>query len=172
MRRLPNAVAGSLLSALSAFSLVAADQPETPKVPVTDTYHGVRVVDDYRWLESGDDPKVKEWSEAQNARARTFLDRMPDMAVLRSRVEHLVTGRAPSIGGFIWRAGKSFAVSLDPARKQQPWIVLLPSLASTEGMRTLVDPNALDPTGHTAFDWFVPSTDGSKLAVSLSEGGS
>ena len=39
-------------------------------------------------------------------------------------------------------------------------------------MRTLVDPNVIDPTGHTAFDWFVPSPDGDKLAVSLSEGGS
>ncbi|MFI5197565.1 MAG: prolyl oligopeptidase family protein [Thermoanaerobaculia bacterium] len=172
MRRLPSAVAGSLLSALSAFSLAAADQPETPKVPVTDTYHGVRVVDDYRWLESGDDPQVKAWSEAQNARARMFLDRLPDVSVLRSRVEHLLTGKPPSIGGFIRQAGKFFAVSLDPARKQQPWIVLLPSLTSTDGMRTLVDPNVLDPTGHTAFDWFVPSPDGGKLAVSLSEGGS
>lgn len=63
-------------------------------------------------------------------------------------------------------------MSLDPARKQQPWIVVLPSLKSTEGMRTLVDPNLIDPTGRTAFDWFVPSPDGSKLAVSLSEGGS
>jgi prolyl oligopeptidase len=63
-------------------------------------------------------------------------------------------------------------VCLDPARKQQPWIVLLPSLTSTEGMRTIVDPNVIDPTGHTAFDWFVPSPDGEKLAVSLSEGGS
>ena len=63
-------------------------------------------------------------------------------------------------------------MSLDPARKQQPWIVLLPSLTSTDGMRTLVDPNVIDPTGRTAFDWFVPSPDGGKLAVSLSEGGS
>jgi prolyl oligopeptidase len=152
--------------------MVAAAQPETPKVPVADTYNGVKIVDDYRWLESGDDPKVKEWSEAQNARARTYLDRLSDLASLRSRVEHLLTGKPPSISAFIWRAGKFFAVSLDPARKQQPWIVLLPSLTSTEGMRTLVDPNVLDPTGHTAFDWFVPSPDGGKLAVSLSEGGS
>jgi prolyl oligopeptidase len=70
------------------------------------------------------------------------------------------------------RSGKFFAVRSDPANKQQPWIVLLSSLASLDGMRTLVDPNAIDPSGGTAFDWFVPSPDGSKLAVSLSTGGS
>lgn len=168
MRCLPfTAVAASLICAIAS-----ATQPQTPRLPVSDTYHGVRVVEDYRWLENGDDPKVKAWSEAQNARARAFLDRLPGTQTLRARIEHLVTARPGSIGGLVWRGGKFFAVSLDPARKQQPWIVLLPSLTSSEGMRTLVDPNVIDPSGHTSFDWFVPSPDGSKVAVSLSEGGS
>ena len=165
----PAALLASLLCAVPA---AAATQPGTPKIPVSDTYHGVRVVDDYRWLENGDDPKVKAWSDAQNARARAFLDHLPGTAALRARIEHLLTARPASIAGLVPQAGRFFAVCLDPARKQQPWIVLLSSLTSTEGMRTLVDPNVIDPTGHTAFDWFVPSPDGSKLAVSLSEGGS
>ena len=139
---------------------------------MTDTYHGVAVVDDYRWLENGEDPKVKAWSEAQNARARAYLDRLPGLAALRARIEQLITSRPASISRPVVRGGRTFAVCFDPAKKQQPWIVLLPSLARTEGMRALVDPNALDPSGHTSFDWFVPSPDGSRLAVSLSEGGS
>ena len=154
------------------FAAAAAAQPGTTKLPVSDSYHGVAVVDDYRWLENGEDPIVKAWSEAQNRHARAFLDRLPGASALRSRIEHLVTARPASIGGLVWRAGKAFAVCSDPARKQQPWIVLLPSLASAEGVRTLVDPNVIDPGGHTSFDWFVPSPDGSRLAVSISEGGS
>ena len=38
----------------------------TPKKPVTDTYQGVQVVDDYRWLENSGDPAVRQWAEAQN----------------------------------------------------------------------------------------------------------
>jgi prolyl oligopeptidase len=163
------AVAALLLSAVPA---AAATQPGTPKIPVSDTYRGVSVVDDYRWLENGDDPKVKAWSDAQSARARAVLDHLPGTPALRARIEHLLMARPASIAGLVPRPGRVFAVCQDPARKEQPWIVLLPSLTSTEGMRTLVDPNAIDPTGHTAFDWFVPSPDGSKLAVSLSEGGS
>ncbi len=155
-----------------AASSALAAQPATPKVPVSDAYHGVRVVDNYRWLENGDDPKVQAWSDAQNARARAILDHLQGRDALRARIEHLLTARPASIAGIVPQAGRFFAVCLDPARKQQPWIVLLPSLTSTEGMRTLVDPNVVDPAGHTAFDWFVPSPDGEKLAVSLSEGGS
>ncbi|MFI5120814.1 MAG: prolyl oligopeptidase family protein [Thermoanaerobaculia bacterium] len=162
-------VSASLLCAVPA---LAATQPGTPKIPVSDTYHGVRVVDPYRWLENGDDPKVKAWSDAQSARARAYLDNVPGTQALRARVEHLLTARPASITRLVPRAGRFFAVCRDPARKQQPWIALLPSLTSTEEMRTLVDPNVIDPTGHTAFDWFVPSPDGTKLAVSLSEGGS
>jgi len=51
--------------------------PATPKRPVTDEYHGVTVTDDYRWLENWDDPEVKQWSAAQNARTREYLDRLP-----------------------------------------------------------------------------------------------
>ena len=46
--------------------------PDTPKRPATDEYHGVKVVDDYRWLEKWDYPAVKQWSAAQNARTRAY----------------------------------------------------------------------------------------------------
>jgi prolyl oligopeptidase len=38
--------------------------------------------------------------------------------------------------------------------------------------KVLVDPNQLDQKGTTAIDWFEPSLDGKKIAVSLSKGGS
>jgi prolyl oligopeptidase len=162
----------ALAAALAFGASPAAAQPATPKIPMTDTYHGVKVVDDYRWLENGDNPKVKAWSAAQNARSRSFLDQLPGRKALGARIEHLVTSRPASISGPVLRGGRTFAWCFDPAHKQQPWIVLLPSLASVEGMRAVVDPNALDASGHTAVDWFVPSPDGSRIAVSLSQGGS
>src|SRR5262249_15367113 len=36
----------------------------------------------------------------------------------------------------------------------------------------VLDPNELDAKGTTAIDWFVPSLDGKRVAVSLSKGGS
>ncbi|HVP48367.1 MAG TPA: hypothetical protein VMT32_17355, partial [Bryobacteraceae bacterium] len=52
---------------LAGASILAAQPPATPKRPVTDIYHGVRVTDDYRWLEDFSNPEVKAWSDAQNA---------------------------------------------------------------------------------------------------------
>ena len=91
MRRL-DALA-SLLLASAAAGLggprPSGGPPPTAKVPVTDVYHGVRVVDDYRWLENGDDPKVKQWSDAQNAWARASLDHLPGVDALRAQVTRI-----------------------------------------------------------------------------------
>ena len=35
------------------------------------------MVDDYRWLENGDDPKVKAWVAAQNAYSQAYLSKLP-----------------------------------------------------------------------------------------------
>ena len=73
---------------VSALALRAAGPPplpDTPKKPVTDEYHGVKVVDNYRWLDSADDPAVKKWTEAQNKHTRAILDQFPQMAALQKR---------------------------------------------------------------------------------------
>ena len=56
--------------------------------------------------------------------------------------------------------------------KQQPMLALMGLSADPAKARILLDPNMLNPNGGTAIDWFVPSPDGSLVAVSLSEGGS
>ena len=81
---------------LAGFAAFAADDllpvPATPKRPVTDEYHGVKVVDDYRWLEAASDPDVRQWSDAQNTRARAWLDRLPMRAEIASRLKQLYAG--------------------------------------------------------------------------------
>src|ERR1044072_6217080 len=52
--------------------------------PVTDVYHGVKVVDDYRWLEDWNDPAVRAWSEGQKAHARYVLDPLPGVDRIRA----------------------------------------------------------------------------------------
>jgi len=79
----------ALLFGAGAVLAGPAGPPAAPRVPVTDEYHGVKVVDDYRWLENGNDPKVKEWSAAQNAWARAYLDRLPGRDILRAEVTRL-----------------------------------------------------------------------------------
>src|SRR5262245_1444901 len=52
----------------------ASAYPVAERHPVTDTYGEVKVVDDYRWLEDGKDPKVVAWTAAENQLTRSRLD--------------------------------------------------------------------------------------------------
>src|SRR5439155_25234013 len=97
-----------------ALLLAAAALPHTPKKPVTHTYQGVKVVDDYEWLENESDAKVKKWSDAQNAAARAFLDKIPGREALRKRVDALVRETSASIYGIVDRRGRLFAGRFDP----------------------------------------------------------
>ena len=55
------------LSALAIGLTISHAQtlPATPKRPVTDTYFGKAVVDNYRWLEDMNSPETKAWFKAQ-----------------------------------------------------------------------------------------------------------
>jgi prolyl oligopeptidase len=144
--------------------------PEAPKVAAVDVYRDVRVSDDYRWLEDWNDPKVKAWSEAENAFARKVLDAAPNRDAIRARVEHLMGDSSPSWGSVTARKGTYFAMERRPP-KQQPYLVVLKSLDDAKSARVLVDPATMDPSGGTSIGWFVPSPDGKLVAVSLAQAG-
>ena len=64
-----------------------------------------------------------------------------------------------------------FGFYIDPQR-QQPALVVMNAAGDPASRRALIDPNVMDPAGHTAIDWYAASRDGSKVAVSLSKNGS
>ncbi|MFA6044663.1 MAG: prolyl oligopeptidase family serine peptidase, partial [Phycisphaerales bacterium] len=160
----------SALLALAPFAF-AGGPPKTPKHPVTDELHGIKIVDDYRWLEDWNDPAVKAWSDAQNTYARTVLDQMPSADAVRKDVTAILSAASVSYGSISPRGSQVFALKRQPP-KQQPFVVVMPSVDHPDQERVVVDPVALDPSGGTSMDWFEPSPDGSLIAVSLSKGGS
>ena len=145
--------------------------PDTPKHPVTDEYHGVRVTDDYRWLENWDDPAVKQWSAAENARTREYLDHLPERAAIRSRVAQLISAGSATYYDLQFRAGLLFAMRYQPPQ-QQPVLVVMRSPDDPVGAKIVVDPNAASAKGSLAIDFYVPSFGGKYVAVAMSENGS
>jgi prolyl oligopeptidase len=144
---------------------------QTPKKPVTDEYQGVKIQDDYQWLEKDDDPAVKAWSDAQNQRARKYLDQLPDRAAIEKQLTDWYAKTSPSYSGIVSRPGILFAFKFQPP-KQQQMLVTLSSADDLKSEKVVLDPNKLDATGKTAIDWFVPSRDGKYVAMSISQGGS
>jgi prolyl oligopeptidase len=158
-------------TAAAALAVVIPPPPPTPKDTTVDVIHGVKIADPYRWLENWSDPKVVKWSNAQNARARAYLDALPSQTPIKARLEKLITATSPQFYDLEPRGTRVFATYSDP-KLQQPMLVTLDAAADPKSRKALVDPNVLDPSGHIAIDWFVPSNDGTKVAVSLSRNGS
>ena len=145
--------------------------PFDRKNPASDTYHGVVVVDEHRWLEEGGHPAVKEWSQEQNRRTRDHLDAIADRTGIHACLTELYARITPSYGGLVPRPGRLFALKFQPP-SQQRLLITLNSVNDPASEQIVLDPNALDPKGQVAIDWFVPSPDGNLVAVCLSEYGS
>jgi len=172
MRILFSLVIAGAVSVVALLNLPGAGPvPQTPKKPVTDEYQGVKVEDDYQWLEQDNDPAVKAWSDAQSRRTRQYLDKLPDRAAIEKQLTDWYAKTSPSYSGLVSRPGLLFALKFQPPKQQQ----MLVTLASAEDLKSekmVLDPNKLDPSAKTAIDWFVPSRDGKYVAMSISQGGS
>ena len=145
-------------------------QPSTPKSPVSDTYHGVTVTEDYRWLEGTDAPVIT-WINAQNAWTRQTLDAVPHRKEIAARITTLESQRPPDWFDLQYQGGRLFAEKLAPPR-EQPYLIVFGTPGDPSTEKVVLDPLVLDPSGQTAVDWYVPSLDGKHLAVSLSKNGS
>ncbi|MFI5371394.1 MAG: S9 family peptidase, partial [Candidatus Eisenbacteria bacterium] len=167
-----DAVAKSAASTSSATSSapVHGGPPVAAKRPVTDHYWGVAIRDDYRWLEKWDDSAVRAWVDGQNTWTRKVLDALPSRPAILTRADELNHDISPHYSD-LTRAGAGWCATKDQPPLQQPVLVWLPADADPARERVVVDPNAIDKSGAVSMDFFVPSPDGSKVAVSLSRGG-
>jgi prolyl oligopeptidase len=149
----------------------ASAPPETRQEAVTDKYHGVSVTEQYRWLEDGSDAAVKAWSDQQNAYTRAFLDALPDRAAIEKRVSSIQHAVSSNYYDLAWTPKGIFAMKKQPPL-QQDLLVWMPAADRPDQERVIVNPNAIDATGGTTIDWFVPSPDGALVAASISAHGS
>jgi prolyl oligopeptidase len=133
---------------------------------VRETLHGVDVPDPYRWLEDAASPEVVAWVEAQNARTRAVLDRLPERGKVRARLDVLL--QTDSLGTPAPRKGRYFYTRRDGLQNQ---VVLYVRDNLRGADRALVDPNVLAADGTVALDWWFPSRDGRLLAFGLSRHG-
>ncbi len=145
--------------------------PGAEKKPVFNEYHGVKVEDDYQWLEDDNNPAVKAWSDAENKQTRAYLDKLPGRSAIETQLKEWYAKTSPNYSSLVERPGRLFAIKFQPP-KQQPMLVTLTSANDLKSEKVLVDPNKIDSKGTTTIDWYEPSLDGSKVAVSLSQKGS
>jgi prolyl oligopeptidase len=136
----------------------ASRAPVAPVAPVTETIHGVRVVDNYRWLEE-DTNDVASWTAGQNRHTRTVLDALAGRKQLSDRLKPLV--RIGSVTAPVMRGNRYFFMRRT-ATQDQPVVYVRDGALGAD--RVLVDPNRLDETGGASVAWLSPTEDGKLLA--------
>jgi prolyl oligopeptidase len=171
--RLPlPAIAAALVFAVAASGVHAADSayPQSPRKPVVETYHGVAVTDDYRWLEDDNAPEVKAWVSDQNKTARAYLDGIAQRPEIAKRVAALLGAKRVRHYDFEFRQ-RLFAIKFAPPANQA-MLVVMPADGNVAKETVVLDPNVLDKSGHTTIDFYRASYDGKRVIVSLSTNGS
>ena len=143
---------------------------ETPRHPVTKTYQGVDVTDDYAWLEDASSEETRLWTKAQQERTTSYFAGLSGYADIRRRAEEII-GAASTSYADLTRGGVTFFALKHQPPKQQPFLVAVDDVENASSERVVVDPNQLDASGATTIDWYVPSPDGRMVAVSLSSHG-
>ncbi|MFR9804662.1 prolyl oligopeptidase family serine peptidase [Pseudonocardia sp. RS010] len=146
-----------------------ARYPEAPRLDLVEELHGRRVADPYRRLEDPEDPRTREWSAAQDELARSRLDALPGREVLESRLRELLSAGSVSVP--LWRAGRAFFSRREPGQEHAVVYVREPDGAGSVRERALLDPVALDPSGLTTLDTWVPDLEGNRIAYQVSHGG-
>ncbi|HEY7851607.1 MAG TPA: prolyl oligopeptidase family serine peptidase [Caulobacteraceae bacterium] len=166
-----SALMGAAAMALTAASAHAAapGQPAPPPVrPVTETLWGTQVTDNYRYMEALG-PETIAWMKSQGAYTRGVLDSIKPLAAVQARVSAFTGsfGFIQSYGSF---GGRDFYEERRPGADAYDLMV-----RDTAGIRKLVDVAALRAANAgkpMAINYILPSIDGSKVAVGISEGGS
>jgi len=153
--------------ALLAASLLLGPPPTTVE-PVVDQMHGVRIVDDYRWLEEleSQSARVRDWTTEQNEYTRRTLDGLPGRAALEQRLGELLT--VVSITAPVMRRNRYF---YRERKGDQNQAVLYMRRGHDGEPEVVLDPNTLDEAGLISLDWYAPNHDGTLLAFGISYAG-
>jgi prolyl oligopeptidase len=154
---------------IALFAVIA--YPVAEKHPVVQHYGPTSFTDNYQWLENAADPKVQAWVKAENSLTRSILDAVPARAAIAKKLTAIYKAPRLAYFGVVAQGGKLFALKAQPPR-EQPQLVVLDNPNDIKSERVLYDPNKADAKGGIAIDFFVPSRDARRIAISLSLHGS
>ena len=145
-----------------------AQTPPTRKQPVTDTYFGKTVVDNYRWLEDVNSQEVKDWFKAQADYTNSVLDQIPGRDSLIETFVRYDKLRSIRYGEVSKRGDHYFYRKTLPSET----VGKLYTRNGKTGPETLLfDPSAYDKTKTYSVTAFTPSPNGQQLVIGLQEGG-
>jgi len=143
--------------------------PDTKKVDTVDTYFGVEVKDPYRWLEDDRSEETAEWVKAENEVTFGYLNNIPFREDLKKRLSD--AWNYEKVGAPFKEGDYTYFFKNDGLQNQYV-LYQYKTGEDPSTAKVFLDPNTFTKDGTTSLDAVRFSKDGSKLAYSISEGGS
>lgn len=140
--------------------------PTTKKVDTSTVYFGKTIHDPYRWLENDRSEETAVWVEAQNEVTFGYLQQIPFRDQLKSRMEKVWNYERISAP---FTEGKYTYYYKNNGLQNQSVLYRKDAKGKEE---VFLDPNGFSKDGSTSLGEVSFSKDGSKVAYSISEGGS
>jgi len=153
-------------------SMSTSGPPLAEKRPLVESLHGVKITDNYRWLEDGSSPDTQKWVAEEMAYTQKVLNPLPGRDAIHKRLTELLSIgsiSAPMIGGKYY-----FYTRRDGMQNQPVLYVRERGISEKDDGkdRVLVDANQLAADGTIALDWYHPSENGRYVAYGTSPSGS
>ena len=160
-----------VITALSCQKAAVVDKPVgkypvTPRIPVSNVYHNTEIVDNYRWLEDGEDPDVQKWVEEQEALTKSILDPLPQKAFLVKRFNELWRYDDESVPDVVLNGDRLFYWTKQ--KDDEKWVYNTKAREGAEPV-VLLNPNQWDAA--ETIGGINPSRDGKYLAYGIAHGG-
>ncbi|MEO9023348.1 MAG: hypothetical protein ABI290_14540, partial [Ginsengibacter sp.] len=142
--------------------------PATERIPVTDNYFGMKVTDNYRWLENMKNPAVLSWFKAQADYTNSFLDRIPGRDSLVADFQKLDALSPTEISDIVRKKNRYFFRKTLHGEK----VGKLYYRDGKAGEDNLLYDPGVDKTGVPfSLNSFTASEDGAKVALCVTKGG-
>ncbi|HSN10702.1 MAG TPA: prolyl oligopeptidase family serine peptidase [Propionibacteriaceae bacterium] len=145
--------------------------PESRQDSTSETLHGHRVDDPYRWLEDPDSEETRAWVEAQRATTETYLATLPARPWFAETMRRVAS--RPRAGIPHGHGGWFFLNRNDGTTPQDVWYVgrSVDEVAAPDA-RVILDPSGWSEDATSSLSTFTVSDDGHYLAVARSDAGS
>lgn len=143
------------------------DYPKAKKTDQVDDYHGVKVLDPYRWLENTESAESQEWIEAQNKLTNQYLRTIGEREAIRNRLTELWNYErytAPS------KVGSKYIYSRNDGLQNQSVLYIADSIRDSG--KVFFDPNKLTTDGTAALNGSSFTDDGKLWAYGIALSGS
>ncbi len=149
--------------------IISVTYPQTKKVDTVDTYFGVDVKDPYRWLEDDRSEETAAWVKAENEVTFDYLNKIPFREDLKKRLSDL--WNYEKVGAPFHEGNYTYFYKNDGLQNQYV-IYRYKTEEDPNTAEVFLDPNTFKEDGTISLGETSFSKDGSKLAYSISEGGS